>query len=193
MREYPVDPTQVATVLAQHVRFESGWLDGSVVLIEQVGQQRTLVVYRPAQVSGVWLEGSDAPLRLPLPPLLLVRQTDGNGAGHYRVFAVTQRPTDWDTPLFHAPLPNIYSSGAVCWGNVRVEPTLPPAQVWQPLLGSPFGNHAVWGKSRRFPTDIRQHWLDLAQARRRVYPLRDLMPTSLTLRHVVRGEDGDHA
>ena len=185
--EYPVDPSQVATALSTHLRFETGLLDGNILSMQQMGHQHTVVIFRPAQLTGVWIEGSDAPVRLPLPPLVLMRQIGGASA-RYAVFAVKRRPTTWETPLFHAPLPNVYPSGSVCWGTVPVPLTLAPTQLWEPLLGSAFGNHAVSGKSRQFPSDIRQHWLHLAQSARRVYPLRDLMPTPFTLHHLITGD-----
>ncbi|MCD4687126.1 MAG: prokaryotic E2 ligase family D protein, partial [Anaerolineae bacterium] len=159
--EYPVDPEQIALALAAKVIFDTGLLTEETLLVRQDGVKRVVVEFRRAQKTGLFLEGSDAPLRVPLPPLLLIRTTTENKNPQYQVYAVKARPTKLDTPLFHAPLPNVFHSGSICWGSVRrVEDAALQsnslAADWITLLGSPFGDHGVSGKSTSHPHDIRQ-------------------------------------
>ena len=108
----------------------------------------------------------------------------------YGLFAVKKRPLDLTEPLFHAPLPNVFTSGAICWGSVQrvSDASLTSASLaesWQLLLGSPFGDHAVSGKSHAHPRDIRQKLIALDAQHARTYPKRDLIPVKKTLGDVL--------
>lgn len=187
--EYPVDPAQVALALAAKVTYDTGLLNGATLFIRYEGVVCTIAEYRKPQQTGVYLDGSDAPLRIPLPGLILIRQTRENRDPTYLVYAVRKRPESLDWPLFHAPLPNVYSSAAICWGSVRTVSDAALAgtslaEDWQILLGSPFGDHAVSNKSKRFPDDVRKHFIDLEKRHARVYPRGDLLPTRKMLGQV---------
>ena len=193
MTEYPVDPQQIALALAAKVTFDTGLLSADTLLVRQDGVKRLVVEFRRQQKTGIFIEGSDAPVRVPLPPLLLIRTTTENKNPQYQVYAVKERPTALGAPLFHAPLPNVFSSGSICWGNVRrVEDTALQssslAADWSTLLGSPFGDHAVSGKSKSHPHDIRQKLLELESRKARVYPKSDLIPVKRTLAQVLGDE-----
>ncbi|NUQ05920.1 MAG: hypothetical protein HUU31_18665 [Anaerolineae bacterium] len=186
IHEYPVDPAQIALALAAKVTFDTGLLSGNTLLVRQDGVKRTVVEYRPPQKTGVYLEGSETALRVPLPGLVMVRTTTDGSAPQYGVFAVKRRPDRLDVPLFHAPIPNVFGSGAICWGTVqRVSDAAlhatSLAEDWRSLLGTPFGDHACSGKSRSHPQDIRAKLvaLDVQQATR--YPVSDLIPVKKTL------------
>ena len=191
--EYPVDPGQIALALAAKVTFDTGLLTAETLLVRQDGLKPLVVEYRPPCKTGLYLDGSDAPLRVPLPPLLLIRTTTEDKNPQYQVYAVKARPTTLDTPLFHAPLPNVFSSGGICWGSVRrvTDGALQGnslAADWDMLLGSPFGDHAVSGKSKSHPQDIRQKLIDLERRKARVYPKSDLIPIKRTLAQALGDE-----
>jgi hypothetical protein len=192
--EYPVDAAQVAQALAARVRFDTGLITKDVLLIRREGLRELVVGYRKPQLTGIWLEGSPEPLRVPLPGLVLLRASAG-AAPSYQVYAVKRRPATLSAPLYHAPLPNVFSSGSICWGNVPLAENTSLAADWQRLLGSPFGNHAVSGKSRQQRGDIRDLLLHLGATHKRTYPTRDLIPvesgrghTTTTLEQVTRWE-----
>lgn len=180
--EYPVDPAQLAEALAARTTFTTGLLPPDVLYVAQAGLKRLVVSYRPAGRTALHLDGSVDPLRIPLPSLVLIRLVAG-GTQRYGVYAVKARPLTLTTTLYHAPLPNVYHNGSICWGSV---PTVSAAQLastdlspaWSLLLGSAFTSHAVSGKSRQAPDDIRKLYLTLEQRRTRVYPTRDLLPAS---------------
>ena len=59
------------------------------------------------------------------------------------------------------------------------------ADDWTMLLGSSFGDHAVGGKSKREPRDIRKLLIDLEAKKARAYPKRDLIPVKKTLAQIL--------
>ncbi|MCK6580538.1 MAG: prokaryotic E2 ligase family D protein [Anaerolineae bacterium] len=190
--EYPIDPAQVALALAAKVTFDTGLLGGNTLLVRQDGVKRTVVEYRPPQKTGLFLDGSEAALRVPLPALVMIRVTAEDKAPVYGVYAVKRRPETLDIPLFHAPLPNVFGSGAICWGTVQrvTDSSLQSAGLaedWTMLLGSSFGDHAVGGKSKRHKQDIRKLLIDLEARKARRYPTGDLIPVKKTLAQVLGG------
>lgn len=184
--EHPVDPAHIAAALAAKVTFDTGLLSEHTLLVRQDGVKKTVVEYRPPGKTGIFLDDQETALRVPLPPLILIRVTS-DGQPHYALYAVKKRPTDLTAPLFHAPLPNVFSSGAICWGTVpRADgQSASLAADWGQILGSPFGNHACSGKSKRHPSDIRQQLIALDAAKARRYPVSDLLPVNKTLAHVL--------
>lgn len=190
MTEYPVDPAHVALALAAKVTFDTGLLNGNTLLVRQDGVKKTVVEYRPPQKTGLFLDGSKTALRVPLPGLVLIRVTTDHQLPQYGVFAVKRRPATMDCPLFHAPLPNVFGSGAICWGTVqRVDNAAlyraSLADDWALLLGSSFGDHAVSGKSQREREDIRKLLIQLEANHARRYPTGDLIPVQKTLAQVL--------
>lgn len=184
--EYPVDPQQVAMVLAAKVGFDTGFLDGETLLVRQDGVKRTVVGFRKRCKTGIWLDGSDTAIRVPLPDLLMIRTTTSNNAPQYQVYAVKGRPTSLDAELFRCPLPNVFNSAAICWGTVQrvSDDALSNGSLaadWSMLLGSPFGDHACHGKSVAHPADVRKMLIELEGRKARVYPRRDLISANKTL------------
>ena len=106
-------------------------------------------------------------LDVPLPALVFMRI----GSAGY-IWALKDEFAS-DAVLYHAPLPNVNHSGAICFGGNHLEGrTL--SQAWQLFLDSPFTSHQTNGKSRRQPDDVRLLLASLHKKRR--YPLRDLAP-----------------
>lgn len=119
--------------------------------------------------------------------------TSENKNPQYGVFAVKKRPTTLNEPLFHAPLPNVFASGSVCWGTVpQVDESglqnISLAGDWAVLLGSRFNDHGVSGKSKSHPSDIRQMLIALEGRKARTYPKSDLLPVKKTLAQVLGDE-----
>jgi hypothetical protein len=187
--EYAVDPAQVAELLAAKTCLSTGILSPNTILVQVEGLRRTVVEFRPPQRTALFIDGSDTPLRVPLPGLLMIRTVTGT-VPKYGIFAVKARPATLETELFQPPLPNIYAEGAVCWGSVsRVsEPALTGADLaedWKLFLGSTFTPHSVSGKSHSEPHDIRKKLAELEARKARVYPKRDLVSARHTLADVL--------
>ena len=115
--EFPVDPDEMARVLSAKTVFSTGLMSEDVLYIRQEGIRQTVVGFRPRQRTGIWLEGSDEPLRVPLPDLLLIRTANSGKSPDFKLFAVKCRPQTLDEPLYHPPLPNVFDSGSICWGK----------------------------------------------------------------------------
>lgn len=190
--EYPVEPAEISKLLMEKPvvqTFDTGWLDENILRIFQKGETRIVIGWRPPQMTGIWVDGSDKPIRCPLPGLVLVRRSDA-GQVRYRVFASKARPTLKDT-LYAAPLPNVYENGNICWGTVQrpveiISNTLDAD--WTLLLGSGFGNHAVNNKSKTHKADIREKLLELESRKARRYPVSDLTKTTATLEKLIHDE-----
>ena len=102
------------------------------------------------------------------------------------MWSLQKRPVILNEPLFHAPLPNVFSSGNICWGTVQrvtdaALQTTNLAEDWAVLLGSRFNDHGVGGKSKSHPMDIRQMLIALEGRKARAYPKSDLLPVKKTL------------
>lgn len=189
---YLVDPQQIALQLATTLRFETGILTDKTLYVAQEGVQKIVVEYRPRQKTALFLEGLDHPVIIPLPPLLLFRRTTSDARPEYRLFAVKKRPSDGQAALFHAPLPNLYEDGRVCWGTVQQLDTAQLQQTsltddWKMLLGTRFGTHNAMNRSQRYPANICQQYLALEAAKARFYPVSDLVPARRTLEQVIEG------
>lgn len=191
LQEYPVDPSALAGAIAATVKFETGLLGGNTVYVSQHGSTRVVVEYRPPEVIGLFLDGSEKVLRVPLPGMVMKRSVTGLTV-NYQIYAVKQRPQRDDEPMFMAPLPNVSHNGT-CWGTVTRPADVSGvslAEDWRVFLGSPFGNHSVEGKSKKFPKDIRQMLLKLdGQKRKSPYPESDLREMKLKLSDLFKGKD----
>ena len=186
MTEYPVDLQQVATSLASEMSFDTGILNHEILMIRQTGVKKIVVAYRKRQKTGIWLDGTEDALRVPLPDLLMIRLSKGNQTPQYEVYAVKGRPTSLSAKLFNCPLPNVFNTGSICWGTVKrvSADQLSDASLdkdFGMLLGSPFGTHACTGKSEAYPRDIREHLIALEKRGARVYPRKDLISAKKTL------------
>ena len=129
-------------------------------------------------------------LDVPLPGMVFA------GIGNtYYVWAAKDLTCRPETPLFAAPLPNVYHDGRICYGS-----TIPPAvsaetwstidTAWQDFIISPFLGDLSSGKSRAHPEDVRTSLTHLAQGASPLYPLEDLVPhtintTAITVAQVI--------
>ena len=183
--EYAVNPAQLAEALAVKVKFETGLLAGNTLYIASEGNRKAIVEYRPPQRTALYLDGSETPVIVPLPGLVMGRVSTGSDSIRYGVYAVKERPESLDAPLFQPPLPNV-GHNSVCWGSVKRVSDQALAgyaltEDWRLLLGSVFTSHSVSGKSKQFNDDIRQQFVDLDKRKARKYPLGDLVAARTTL------------
>jgi hypothetical protein len=97
----------------------------------------------------------------------------------YWVWAIKGKTFDPKAIAFHAPLPNIYNSGQICWG-VNEPLNASPQSIeaaWNLFISSLFTSHLTTGKSKAHSIDVRQQLLKLhQQGKRSTYPASDLMP-----------------
>ena len=69
--EHAISPAQLAGALAVKIKFETGLLAGNTLYIVNEGTRKAVVEYRPPQKTALYLEGSDTPLIVPLPGLVM--------------------------------------------------------------------------------------------------------------------------
>jgi PRTRC genetic system protein B len=100
----------------------------------------------------------------------------------YYVWAFRDAELKGDTNLCAAPLPNVDSNGAICFGSNLVPKASAKAieETWRIFLASPFTNHSVNGKSRKYPDDVRKQLMRLAERNNRRYPMDDLVSLNRT-------------
>ena len=105
----------------------------------------------------------------------------------YSVWAFKDAELKGDTNLFAAPLPNVDSNGTICFGSNLVPKASAKSieDAWRIFLASPFTNHSVNGKSRKYPDDVRKQLTQLAEHRRRRYPIDDLVSLNRTANMVI--------
>ncbi|MBD2311222.1 hypothetical protein H6G20_06065 [Desertifilum sp. FACHB-1129] len=107
---------------------------------------------------------------LPLPGFVLVGLNKD-----YRLWAIATQQFEPTARAYLPPLPNVYESGAICWGTISPPEATPQSmpQAWQLFITSSFTNHLVLSKSRAHNLNILDQLTRLG--RRKTYPLDDLL------------------
>src|SRR5262249_19240117 len=98
--------------------------------------------------------------------------------------------------LYRAPLPNVNSTGLICFGQ-NPHPDVAKGgfeTAWQTFWEAPFNTHQDNGKSRAFPNKINDMLKKLAKGGAKTYPVKDLVSAGGNLEGTVerftrRGED----
>lgn len=186
--EYAVNPEQLAATIGNNLTLTTGILDDDIILMNRSKTTTTLVSYRSPRKTGIYLENVTDPLRVPLPGLIMIRITKTGNPPIHHVFAVKERPTNFNVKLFRAPLPNIYDSGKICWGNISTKPLNDQTSLkpdWQELFATQFGNHMVNGSSKRYPYDIRKLLIELNDRKKHHFPTSDLIPVRTRLSDIL--------
>jgi len=169
------------------IPIDSGWLNPEIARWGDGKLGEWAVAFFPPSLYDleVTREGEEIALdriRIPLPGMVFF----GIGTNYF-AWAVKSESLQPFHEIFRAPLPNVYTSGAVCWGLV----TPPRAnarslfQAWDLFIRSTFNNHLANGKSKRSRDDVRIILRELAGPRDPVdqvmageawhYPVEDLV------------------
>jgi hypothetical protein len=112
-------------------------------------------------------------IHVPLPGFLFA----GKGKA-YSIWAVKDPFLRENTPVFQAPLPNVYNNGNICWGandapQVSGETIM---QAFRLFMQSKFNGNAAAECSRKEPQDVRNLLAALHHSGERIYPCDDLVP-----------------
>ncbi|MBI4789314.1 MAG: hypothetical protein HY782_19965 [Chloroflexi bacterium] len=171
-----ISPAAVRAAFANE-RIDSTWLPPSARRWGMAKEGEWILLAHPPQRYAVTFTGKESnqviQLQVPLPALAFIGY-----AQRYYVWAFPDSELRGETPLFAAPLPNVDANGAICFGNNPVPKASAQtiAEAWQIFLTAPFSNHSMNGKSQKYPDDVREQLLKLAERKRRRYPLDDLIP-----------------
>ncbi|HFE67598.1 MAG TPA: hypothetical protein ENJ93_10080 [Chloroflexi bacterium] len=171
---YPVSIHDVVSACA-NVELSSGLLPPNTLFWKQQANQMTLGIYVPARRWRV--QTTERDYHLPMPPFIFV----GNGSA-YKIFAAKKRPVNEHDVVYHAPCPNVHSSGGICQGNVPF-PACSPRNIQTALTlfmeGSYFNADLSSGKCQSYPDDVRRLWAELDGRKR--FPLSQLAPAQKSL------------
>lgn len=180
---------QATQALTQRVS-DSGWLAPQ---LRRYGTSETAewaVQFSPPQRYAVTLphrlEGEEDELKIEL--MLPAFVFAGHGTT-YHLWAVPGQEFDPEAVIHHAPLPNVYSGGRICWGgNTAPEVTDHSLdRAWSLFLRSPYSDNETRGKSRKHPEHVCQALFAFSKRRgqRRPYPVSDLVPYKMTVEEAV--------
>ena len=166
---YPVSVHDVVSACTS-VALSSGMLPSNTLFWGQQANTTTLGIYVPARR---WrMQSAERHYHLPMPPFVFV----GSGTA-YKIFAVKKRPSGEDVRLYHAPCPNVHTTGGICQGNAPF-PDCSPQTIQAALQlfmeGSLFNADLSRGKCRSYPDDVRQLWAELDDRKR--FPVSELVP-----------------
>ena len=181
-----VSPASVRAAFGEEA-IDTGWLPPNTRRWG-IGRQGEwiLLTYPPQQHRFTFAreEGVEKTITLEIPmPSLAFFGYDRR----YYLWAFKDAELKGDTALFAAPLPNIDSNGSICFGTNKMPRAAGKAigEAWRIFLASPFTEHSVNGKSRGFPDDVRKQLVQLAEHRRRRYPIEDLASLNRTANMMV--------
>ncbi|MDB9322364.1 hypothetical protein PN483_10535 [Nodularia spumigena CS-591/04] len=167
-----ISPAALRTAFS-HEPIDTGWMEPGIVRWGTGSTDTYLVKFIPPAIYTINCEQL-GDLTVTLPAMVFAGKKF-----KYWVWAIKDKEFTPQAPAFHVPLPNIYSSGQVCWGVNE-----PPAansvsinQAWKLFISSVFTNHFTINKSHKYRKDVRQQLLKLHKRyRRSTYPVSDLMP-----------------
>ncbi|NCC36154.1 MAG: hypothetical protein EOM24_29700 [Chloroflexia bacterium] len=182
---YPISAEDLAAALGK-LPTSSGLLPPNTLGTGTVNGQRFYVLAVPPRPATLRIAGRTRPYTIQTPPLIWA------GCGQdYRIFALaTLDQPHGPTPLAHAPFPNTYASGAICWGSTEPRAVAAPATMLHVLdlylEGSCFNHHLAQQRSRSKPRNVVTRYRTLSAAT--PYPLDDLVPTGHDLAWLLSGE-----
>lgn len=153
-----------------------------------------LLWWSPARRETIYFSTADKAFNLELTgkvvahPPLVFRATGGN----ISVFALehSARPT-LDTPLFVAPYCNLYASGAMCRGDVKLPGALDPSQIagWErAFFDSRFTHSNLMGQLKMTQHKDGHNGLWRAMRGVQEFDPKYLTPTKWTVSHFLNGE-----
>lgn len=182
---YPVDPDDLAGALGK-LPTHSGLLPPNTLGTGTVNGQRFYVLLVPPRPARLRVTGRKEPFPLQTPPLIWA------GCGQdYRIFALPSLDSpQLQSPLAHAPFPNTYDPGSICWGSTERRPDagtdtmLPVLDLY--LEGSFFNSHFGQHRSQSKPRSVVTLYRSLCQDR--PYPLDDLVPAGRELSWLLSGD-----
>ena len=183
---YPVSVHDVVSACT-NVQLSSGLLPSNTLFWKQQANQMVLGIYVAARRWRVQTEGRS--YHIPMPSFVFV----GNGSS-YKIFAVKKQPalslskgpSGEHDRLYHAPCPNVHTTGGICQGNtpfpICSQQTI--QQAWQLFMeGSLFNADLSSGKCQSYPDDVRKLWAELDGRKR--FPLGELVQSSRTMRDLL--------
>lgn len=158
---------------------DSGWLPANIMRWGRSERGEWMMQFYPPRRYDIVLTNNRSKsisLNLPMPGFVFL------GCGNdYWIWAVLGKQFDPQSQLYHAPLPNVMPSGAICFGDSSPTPCSSQGivQACSLFWSSPFSDHVVDGKSKSHRADVRNFLCELSNRKLKKYPIADLVPLSL--------------
>ena len=189
-----LSPAQIGKAFSVKDIFDSGWLETNIIrfalgakkkhkiLSVLPSRRRKIFVTdpRPVEERETNDEKSAADpvleLEIPLPTLLLL----GCGKEYY-LWATLDKTISQKSNICAAPLPNLDSSGDICFGkNTAPECRFDTIEsVWRLILDSPFNNHQASNRCWTHEDDVRKLLFELGG--KKTFPKNALIKTNHTI------------
>lgn len=187
-------PSQIGKAFSVKDVFDSNWLETNIIrfalgakkkhkiLSVLPSRRRKIFVTDPRpnekrESDGENTSGDSAiELEVPLPALLLL----GCGKEYY-LWATLDKAISQKSKICAAPLPNLDSSGKICFGgNTAPECSFDCVEsVWRLIFDSPFNNHQAANRCRTYETDVRKLLFELNG--KKTFPKNALIKTNHTV------------
>ena len=160
--------------------FQSDWYVNPLMKLHHISQRegRTTTI-SSIPPSTYLLKFESFFLGVPLPGVIIV-----HCRSELWVYAYKDE-LSLNSTLYHYPLPNIDSSGKVCWGSVALSRKSSDL-MWNAFVTSEFNQDYDNRKSQAHPYNIVSQLKDVAQGLNAVYPEGDLISTNLTLANLAK-------
>lgn len=181
-----VSPQSVRKIFSEiGIRQPMTWLDPSVLAVGTDG----FIWHSPSRVAWMhWLvNGKPARVRAHWPHLVFSVSLTGG----FRIYALADdAPPRPDTPLFRAPLGNVFEDASLCWGDVhRPDVALENRQQFEDavfLSNFTHANTTVLSSAancaeRDSRQDLFGYWRSLSGRKPKAVPLEHLVATQLTV------------
>ncbi len=182
---YPISPEDLSTTLGK-LPTSSGLLPPNTLGTGTVNGHRFYVLAVPPRPVALRIAGQKQPHTIQTPPLIWA-----GCAQDYRIFALnTNDLPHVHSALYHAPFPNTYDPGSICWGSTdrrsdaASETMLSALDLY--LEGSYFNSHIAQNRSRSKPRSVTALYRRLNAET--PYPLDDLVPAGHDLGWLLSGQ-----
>jgi PRTRC genetic system protein B len=179
MKSKLVSP-EAARLAFEQEPIDSDWMPENIIRAGVNLQGQWIVQFIPPQVYSIELDHTQ--IIVPLPALVFAAV----GTSYY-LWAIKEKVFTAKALAYHAPLPNISAAGRLCFGSNH-----PPIAAMnkielakQTFFGARFNQDLSNGKSKKESNDIIVQLVSIAQAKRRTYPMNDLIPLGHTIDRIV--------
>jgi PRTRC genetic system protein B len=182
---YPISPEDLAAALSK-LPTSSGLLPPNTLGTGTVNGQCFYVLYVLPRPAALRIVNRKQPHTIQTPPLIWA------GCGQdYRIFALNSlEPPQAHSALYHAPFPNTYDLGSICWGTADRRSDAAPETMLAALTlyleGSYFNSHIAQNRSRSKPRSVMALYRRLSAET--PYPLDDLVPAGHDLGWLLSGQ-----
>jgi Prokaryotic E2 family D len=179
MKSKLVSP-EAARLAFEQEPIDSDWMPDNIIRAGVNLRGEWIVQFIPPHRCAI--EFDHTQIIVPLPGLIFA----GIGTSYY-LWAIKEKVFTAKAIAYHAPLPNISAVGRLCFGS-----NYPPIAAMNKIelakrtfFGARFNQDLSNGKSKKEPNNIIVQLMSIARAKRRTYPMNDLIPLGHSIDRIV--------